>query len=485
MIRLIFIMLAMSYSALCAAALPEPVRSLLLNANVPANSAAIYVQEVGSRHPLLTHRDDVPMNPASTMKLLTTYAALELLGPSYVWRTEIYTDGEIEKDSVLGNLIIKGSGDPKITVEKFWLLVRDLRTRGIREIRGDLILDRSLFAGARHDPAQFDNEPLRPYNVGPDALLVNFKAVRFTFTPNEAEQTVLIRAEPHPAGLTVKNNLKLRNGNCGDWRSAAQAAFSSETDSAEALFNGQYALSCGEKTWYVSLFDHPNFVAGFFRQLWEEMGGVWSGKWRDGTSPKTAKLLAQIESYPLTEVIRDVNKFSNNVMARQIYLTLAAHHKRLPATAATAREAIGKWLLKKGLNFPELVIENGSGLSRVERISAGHLGRLLYAAYMSPVMPELIASMPVAAYDGTMSKRLKDGQAAGQAHLKTGSLDGVRALAGYVLDAEGRRYVIVFLVNHTNAANAQKAMDALINWIYQRSEREALTPQSTHVPSKN
>jgi D-alanyl-D-alanine carboxypeptidase/D-alanyl-D-alanine-endopeptidase (penicillin-binding protein 4) len=165
-------------------------------------------------------------------------------------------------------------------------------------------------------------------------------------------------------------------------------------------------------------------------------------------------------------VVRDINKFSNNVMARQLFLTLGMESGKRPAAAEDADAAIRAWLDNRGIAIPELVLENGSGLSRRERISAEGLGHALQAAWKSAVMPELIASLPVTATDGTMKRRLKQNGVAGQAHIKTGSLEGVRAIAGYVLDRNGRRWTVVFFVNHASAAGAQAAQDALLEWVY-------------------
>jgi D-alanyl-D-alanine carboxypeptidase/D-alanyl-D-alanine-endopeptidase (penicillin-binding protein 4) len=183
--------------------------------------------------------------------------------------------------------------------------------------------------------------------------------------------------------------------------------------------------------------------------------------------------------------VRDINKFSNNVMARQLFLTLGqkvmrsgipgdggsatVNGKNGGATTAQADEVVRAWLEGKTLRMPELVLDNGSGLSRRERLSADSTSRLLQAAWKSPVMPELMASLPLLAVDGTMRKRLRDGSAAGQAHIKTGSLEGVKTMAGYLLDKSGRRQVVVFFVNHPHAAAAQPAQDALLQWVYERA----------------
>jgi D-alanyl-D-alanine carboxypeptidase/D-alanyl-D-alanine-endopeptidase (penicillin-binding protein 4) len=449
--------------------LPVPVARALKSAGVPQSAVAVLVQEVDSRMPRVSFNTGLPMNPASVMKLVTTYAALELLGPAYTWKTEAYAQGS-QADGVLnGDLHLKGQGDPRLTFENFWLLLRQVRAKGIREIRGDLVLDRGYFDNAGYDPARFDQEPLRPYNVGPDALLLNFKAVRFTFFADAEGKSVQIGAEPHPAQLDIINLLKPGNAPCNGWKDGVRADFTPSAAGVRAVFTGSYPVACGEKTWHFGLLSHPQYVAGVFRQLWEELGGRFSGGVREGAVPAGARLVASAESSSLAEVVRDINKFSNNVMARQLFLTLAAESAKRPARGEDGEAAIKAWLAQKELRIPELVMENGSGLSRIERISADSLGRLLLNAYASPVMPEFIASMPLVAVDGTMKKRLGKNGVAGQAHIKTGTLEGVKAIAGYVLDRKGRRNAVVFLVNHPNAGAAQAAQDALLACVYERA----------------
>ena len=455
--------------AAAADALPAPVAAALRASGVPAASIALFVQEVGTARPVVTFNAARAMNPASTMKLVTTLAALELLGPTFAWKTEMWAAGAQRGDMLEGDLVLRGSGDPKLTVENFWLMLRALRARGLREIRGDLVLDRSHFDAVSQDAARFDNEPLRPYNVAPDALLLNFKAFRFTFVPDPERGSVQLAVEPRSTLIEVSNAVRLAEGPCNDWRAKLKADFNDNGDKdgrARAAFSGMFPSSCGEKTWNVALQSHRNYVLGVFRQLWEELGGTLRGGVRDGAAPDGARLLYSNESPALAEVVRDMNKFSNNVMARQLFLTLSAEVTKQPARADRSAQVVQGWLARKGLEFPELVMENGSGLSRAERISAANMGRLLITAYASPVMPEFIASMPLVAYDGTMKRRLTYGSVAGQAHIKTGSLSDVRSLAGYVLDARGRRFAVVFIVNHPNAGATQSAQDALLSWAY-------------------
>jgi D-alanyl-D-alanine carboxypeptidase/D-alanyl-D-alanine-endopeptidase (penicillin-binding protein 4) len=453
-----FSALALAASVARTADLPRPVAQALKAAGIPASGTAAVVHEIGATRPTVAVNASASMNPASVMKLVTTYGALELLGPAYRWKTEVYLDGD--------NLVLRGYGDPKLNYESFWMLLRNLRGRGLREIRGDVLLDRSYFAPAQYGP--FDNDSFRPYNVAPDALLVNFKSLRFTFIP-EPERGVRLYAEPPLPGLEIVNALKLGDGACPDGgralRELTQAAFQSRPP--RASFTGVYPLSCGERDMNVALHHPEDYVAGMIRQLWSELGGTWSGTVREGAASPAARLVYVHESEPLAEIVRDINKFSNNVMARQLYLTLAAELAGSPAVGDNAARAIREWLASKKIPAPELVLENGSGLSRVERISASNLDALLQAAWRSAVMPELVSSLPLVAADGTMRKRLRGERIAGHAHIKTGLLTDARAIAGYVLDKRGRRHAVVMIVNHPRAPDADAAMDALLAWVYE------------------
>jgi D-alanyl-D-alanine carboxypeptidase/D-alanyl-D-alanine-endopeptidase (penicillin-binding protein 4) len=454
-------------SASPAAALPAPVAQALRSAGIPPQAVSLHVQEVGSASPRLMHNAAQPMNPASTMKLLTTFAALELLGPAYTWKTEAHISGTIENGVLTGDLHLKGSGDPKLTVEQFWLLLRQMRGRGLREIRGDLVLDRSIFELPEHDAGQFDAQPLRPYNVGPDALLLNFKAIRITLRPDPNGAKVLLDTEPRLENLDVTNLIRQTGNGCGDWRENLRADVARHAERYRLILTGSFSTKCGEKVWNLGVLSHPHFVFGVFSQLWQEMGGSIQGSVREGPLPSRAKPMASIESPSLAEIVRDINKFSNNVMTRQLFLTVGKELGREPARIEDGDAVLRNWLDAKGLRFPELVIENGSGLSRRERISAENMGRLLQTIWKSPLMPEVLASLPLSAVDGTMKKRLNSNGVAGQAHVKTGSLEGVKAIAGYVLDKNGHQHSVVFFINHANAGVGQAAQDALLQWVYE------------------
>jgi len=453
--------LALGHSMVLAQALPEPVLEALRRAAVPLEATSVVVREVGATQSWVSLNAGRPMNPASTMKLLTTWSALELLGPSFTWNTQALSSAA-PREVLQGDLVLKGSGDPKLVVENFWILLRELRMRGVREIAGDVILDRSRFAPAVHDAAAFDGAPLRAYNVGPDALLLNHKTVTFRFIPDEATRSVQVIADPRLPEMPIPA-LRYVDGPCGNWRENLQPDFNVQ---AAPRFAGTYAGACGTQIWNVALLDPVAYANVLFRQVWGDLGGTLRGRVRDGVTPPGARVLAERQSPPLVEIVRDINKFSNNVMTRQLLLTLGAELSGTPASEIHGALVIRQWLDQRGLSMPELVIENGSGLSRNERISAQSMANLLNAAWQSPTMPELISSLSLVGYDGTMRRRLGIQSVAGRAHIKTGLLNDVRTIAGYVLAASGRRYVVVAMVQHANAVAAREAHDALLQWVH-------------------
>ena len=424
--------------------------------------------------PRLAYRAQEAMNPASVMKLVTTFAALELLGPAYVWQTPVYLDGTVQDGALRGNVYIRGQGDPALVLERLWLLLRRLQGQGVQVIVGDIVLDNSAFSVPAHDAALFDGEPQRPYNVAPDALLVNFKSVAMGFVPNVAAGVAQVQFDPPLAGVQAPRQVPLAPAGtaCGDWRAGLKAELS---DPARWAFGGSYPASCGERSWAVAYADPAHYAARAIEGLWREMGGKITGSVRYGTVPAHLVPAFSAASPQLAEVVRDINKYSNNVMAQQLFLTLGAQARTnaagviaapSPATGEQARAALRQWWTARvGASTAMPDVDNGSGLSRDARASAAGLARMLQVAWATPVMPELLASLPIAGIDGTLRRsRLGSGPSAGRAHLKTGSLQGVQALAGFVHADNGQRYVLVALVNHPNAAAARPALDALVEW---------------------
>jgi len=454
--------------------LPPEVDAALARAKVPREAVTLLIVDAeGKTAPRLSHRAAVVVNPASVMKLVTTYAALDLLGPAFTWSTPVYVEGAVRDGTLFGNLVIKGQGDPKLVVERLWLLLRRVQGLGVKTISGDIILDSSAFAPVETDPGSFDGEPLRPYNAAPDALLLNYKSVVMTFVADRTANSAQVQFDPPLAGVAMQTSVPLAGGDCGDYRAALKADFS---DPNRIRFGGAYPAACAEKVWPIAYVDPKTYSTRAIEGLWHEMGGKLGGSVRTGNLPAAlAAPVFELVSPALAEVIRDINKFSNNVMAQQLFLTLSLQNRlsAVPGSAARAtanergtlegaREVVRRWWSERMAGSEAPLLDNGSGLSRSERISAQSLARMLQTAYLSPLMPELMASLPLAGVDGTM--RRSRSRATGSAHLKTGSLRDVAAMAGYVHAASGKRYVLVAIVNHANASATRPAFDALLDW---------------------
>jgi len=442
------------------AQVPAEYLARLAAAHIPAGAAAVVVLPLDGGALKYSANETRPMNPASTMKLVTTYSALHLLGPAFTFRTEVLADGPVAGDVLRGELYVRGGGDPHLVIENLWQLLQRVRGFGIRDIRGDLVLDKGIFEPLPHDPGEFDGEEGRAYNVGPDALLLNFKSIAVTLIPDPAARVAHVMVVPEVAGMKYPRMVPAVDGGCGDWRARLKADIN---DPMNLRFGGAYPLACGERAIYLGALEHTNYFAAVFRALWERGGGAWTGKVREGAVPAGARLAAVQESAPLAMLIRDINKFSNNVMTQQLFLTLGAAGGS-PGNPQRGAAAVRGLLQARGIAAPELILENGCGLSRVERISVGTLANVLVDAWKSQWMSELMASLPISGVDGTMKSR---NVPAGAAHMKTGLLEDTRAVAGYVLAASGRRYVVVAIINDPGASRGTGAHDALIDWVYQ------------------
>ena len=269
--------------------------------------------------------------------------------------------------------------------------------------------------------------------------------------------------------VEIINNMKLTKGSCGSWRNRFKYDVNVSKTKAVVTFTGAFSSRCGERYLELSLFDDEQYAFFMFRKLWHELGGIFDGGLRSQHEMPLQVVKLHVQgSRPLASIVRDINKWSNNVMARQLFLTIAAEHHNEPASEVRGMLAVKSWLADKGRNTDSFVIENGSGLSRIERVSANDLGQMLVDAFKGPTMPELMSSLPILSLDGTLIRRLRNTPVSAKAHMKTGSINGVSAIAGYVLDAQNRRHVVVMLVNATKASSSKKAQDALISWVYQQ-----------------
>ncbi|MBM3336256.1 MAG: D-alanyl-D-alanine carboxypeptidase/D-alanyl-D-alanine-endopeptidase [Betaproteobacteria bacterium] len=447
--------------------LPPVFAQALKKAGVPENVVAVDIRRVLSGETLVAHNNQAIFRPASIMKLVTTQAALELLGPNYRWMTRVHIDGLQRGDVLQGDLIIEGSGDPRFAYEDLWRLLRQLRATGIREIRGALVIDRSLFQRLPDDTPPFDGQANRAYNALPDALLLDAKALQVKLTPETGNARALFSIEPPMADFVVEPPA-LGQGECGDLRTMLKPELNGRT----LRFGGSYPVSCGQKVLSLHLhtLNHVQYFDAVFRLLWAEIGGTITGPTREARVPASAKEILQWSSVTLGQSIRDINKYSNNVMARNLLLSVVAERGGTPATTTAAGAKVLGWLSATGIDTTGIVLDNGSGLSKEERISALTLSRLLQRAWQTSTMPEFMASLPLAGVDGTMSRRLSDRAVKANAHIKTGSLGDVMSIAGYVTTKSGKRVVVVCMVNHPNAGAMRQGFDQLLQWAYDNGD---------------
>ena len=446
-----------------ANSLPADWVRALNDADIPLDAVAVLVQPVDARLPVLTHRAAHPMNPASVMKILTSMVALEKLGPAFVWKTDLWASGEIRNRTLYGDLIIKGYGDPTLTLERMWLLQREIKAHGIDAIQGNLILDTQYFALPELDAGTLDGDPLAVYNALPGALLANYNAT--TVKLKAANNTVQITPDLEMAGLAVISRLVSDEVECGEWKDRLSPIKFDAMQNA-LIFEGRYARGCGEKQLNLNVFAPARHFDLTFRALWKEIGGTLTGSTLTGTAPTDAPPWMSFASIPLAEALRNQNKYSNNLMTRNLFLTLGAIQDGPPATLEKSTQAMRSWLTEKHIPAPELLLENGAGLSRTERLSAQTLGQILQVAYASPYFSEFESSLPILGIDGTLRRRVSEPALVGRAHLKTGTLQDVRALAGYVMNRDGQRMIFVMLVNHAHAERAELAQRALLAWAY-------------------
>jgi len=398
--------------------LPDTIASSLKLRGLASSNMSVYVRPASARSPaLVTAKADVPRNPASTMKLVTTYAALGTLGENYRWPTELYMNGNVRGGTLYGDVILKGYGDPAFHEDDFLSMLQALRNRGIRKITGNFVADTTFFNIPDQDPGAFDGRPKAAYNAQPEALLYQERGSCYEFTNLKGQIEKICPVMPR--------NAKARN-------------------------------------------DLNTNIFGGFWKLWVgKLRGQMDGHFVRAKTPRTAQLVHTHRSEPLREVIVDINKSSNNVMARQLMLSVGAKQRGVPGTPQKGAAAIGQWLESRGLQFPELRLENGSGLSRIERISARHLGEMLVDAYNSPHRKALMNSLAVMGVDGTLRNRLKKSSVKGRGQFKTGTLRNVRSLAGYVTAADGQVYVVSILHNDSRArSRARNIHDDLVEWVY-------------------
>jgi D-alanyl-D-alanine carboxypeptidase/D-alanyl-D-alanine-endopeptidase (penicillin-binding protein 4) len=494
-----------------AQALPEPVLQALQQAQVPAEALGVAVlpaapgafARLGHR---LLHQADSPMQPASTLKLLTSVVALHRLGPNVRGFTELLTRAPQQGDVLAGDLVLRGGADPELDLAQLWALLLQLRqVHGIHTLGGDVVVDRTLFrpSAPEREAQPFDERPEFAYNLVPDALQLNSHLLQVEISSEGGAPRA--RALPALPGLVIDAEaLRLTDRPCADWAKDLQSpppADAAEPGVLRVRLQGGFPRGCVQRP-SLFLLDPLALAERQLRWLWSSLGGEWAGRLREadaatvplltaaqqatqqpplrpgaaavlpgvqrGGAQPDLRLLASHQARPWGEVLRTMNKLSSNVDSRLLYLQLGVPgmaDNPGQTTRALADRAVRQWLAAQRIAAPGLVLDNGSGLSRAERIAPRTLAQVLQTAHQGPWASELLMSLPVAGIDGTLRNRFTSGPASGQARLKTGLLRDVASLAGYVRDPQGRPWVLVAFLNHPNALAARPALDALVDWV--------------------
>ncbi|WP_202412603.1 D-alanyl-D-alanine carboxypeptidase/D-alanyl-D-alanine endopeptidase [Duganella lactea] len=462
------------------AALPEPVAQLMQAARIPQEAAGVIV--LRGEAVLVSHNAGQSMSPASTMKLFTTLTALEQLGPAFRGRTELRSDAEVVDGVLMGDLILRGGADADLNADALTHMLEALRNQGIRRIQGDLVIDRLLFTPSRPALGQppFDEYPWAYYNVIPDAALVNTNLLKVTMRSTADQVSLVMQPEMDKVG--IRSDMQLSDTPCATWENGWRTpSYARQGDRIEVILHGAFPKDCTKAT-SINVLDSQDYLARLLLAAWHKLGGSLNGEVREATSSaaQPTRLLAEHVSRSLPEILRDTNKLSDNTLARTIFLSLGSLEadpmlgsKPLPpdaggaSTPMRAETAIRAWLRQHNIDGNGLVLDNGSGLSRSERATPAQLAGVLQAGLKSLWMPEFLASLPIAATDGTMRRRLQDSPAAQRARLKTGSLKGVIAIAGYVTDANNQPCIVVAILNDEHVANGagRAVLDTLVDWV--------------------
>ncbi len=451
-----------------ASTMPARMQVVVAGHKLPASSYGFYVQEVGNGATVLTINANAALNPASTMKVLTTLAALEQLGPTFTWNTRVYALGPVNDGILQGDLLIKGGGDPYLLEEQVRNMLKAVQRAGIIRITGDLLLDTSYFDAGSGQDNMIDNKKDRAYNVLPNALMSNFQAVTFYIHPSADGKHVDIHPDPALANLQITNDVHLKKGACDGYQHGLK--FVEDAAHPEhVVWSGDYPSACKEDAMVRAVLTPATFFYGLFGKLWAELGGEFNGSVRVGKAPDQVPPLVQWSSPPLADVIRSINKFSNNLMTRQTLLTLGAERFAAPATVANGGSVVTEYLQMLGINSEALVVSNGAGLAREARITPALLNQVLQHGHDSPYMAEFISSLPLNGIDGTMRNRLRSERMRGNMHIKTGTLEEVSAVAGYVTAKSGKQYTVVGMLNHSEADRGPgvELMDALLAWVFE------------------
>jgi serine-type D-Ala-D-Ala carboxypeptidase/endopeptidase (penicillin-binding protein 4) len=406
--------------------------------------------------------EDIALNPASNIKLVTTSAALGMLGPAHRYATRVLrADGSLVGDTVRGDVWISGTGDPDLVTADLYEVASELHAQGIRRISGGIVVDSSRFDTDGLPPGYDQKDEMASYRAPSGATSVNFNSFVIRVRPADAAgSTPFVGLDPDTAGIEITNEATTVAGA----RRQLWAAVEHEKAGTKVIVRGKIGIDAGDETLRYPVADPSVHAGRVFAHVLKQAGiKVGRKKIGAGAPPEDARLLAVHYSAPLSVLIRGVNKFSNNFMAEQILKTLAP--REAPATFSAARERVLQFVKKRGVDVTGMVYGNGSGLYDTNRITAAQLAKLLAAVDGDDrIRPDFLASLSIMGVDGTTRRRNREGSAAQWVRAKTGTLDGVSALSGYVSGRGRRPIAFSILINGVpdgKTAAARAAQDRI------------------------
>ena len=462
--RILFLIFLLWVNTVFADSDIDAINKILNRSELSKGNYSLYIKNISKREKIFSYNEQKAFNPASVMKLVSTYAGLQLLGPQYQWKTEVLYKGNIKNKHLYGDLIIKGYGDPTLTYADFSEIIEKVQQKGIKYIHGNIIIDESFFGELKNQDL-IDDKKYRAYNVNPKSFVVNENTINFNFSISN--EKINIQTFPEIPTLKVINHLRLTDQDCKEWKDTLGYEVETKSNLSEIRFNGSFDKACESKDINLSILSGNRLSKDLFEKIWKIHGGVIEGEFKNTYQNFTdTHKIYEHQSKPLSLVVRDINKYSQNLSARNLLLTILAENNGNPITENEAGRFTKESLMKEKLKLDSLEMDNGAGLSRNAKINAGDLGFLLEKAYSNLYMPEFISSLPNIGIDGTLKNRGKKLSVAKHAYLKTGSIQSVSAIAGYIFDKNNDVKIFVFMANDPKANESSKIQDDLIEWTY-------------------
>ena len=423
------------------------VDALIKKHQIPENKLSIILEDSESGERLISINPSTTRSPGSVTKIFTAFAALDLLGEAYQWRTDAFIEKENNNKEIVDHLLIRGGGDPSFSLKDLEKLILNIRAKGIREIRDDIYFDQTFFRQRKKSTAKFDKSPLRPYNTMHSSLIVNSNKIDLSFNLNEQTGKPDITPLFLPIGIEIENNLSVGSGKCKDFRSQVTFDEKFRKQTLTILINGVYPAQCKNLDHDLAITRTEHYFFGVFKKLWLNSGGTINGYYKKKNKSNKHVLVAHVFSEELSTALEMMLKESDNLTARNIFLSLPEFSKR--KELRNSRKLLYGSMKENNIYWHfRNIIDNGSGLSRVTRIKAESVMSLIQEIDQGTKFSSIKSMLPISGVDGTLKNIYQSKLLRGQLRLKTGTLNGVRCLAGFITTKSGNEYRFVFMHNN-------------------------------------